>query len=63
MNLYSYMSDLEAARASKFISKHYHKGISDNICYIIHSGHIGDGLSIKCKKCNKKKDITDYGCW
>ena len=58
----SVLSKKENTKASKFIEKH-------SACYSVivikleKENGIGRGVTIKCKKCKTKKNITDYDSW
>ena len=54
----------EEERYTKFLNKHRSKcGTNKVILFIDHSNGIAQVTKIKCPKCRKKKDITDYGLW
>ena len=56
------VTEIEYNKAEKFRNKHWKK-CKSGILYKIYPSAIGTGLYIKCNKCNKQKDITDYSVW
>ena len=61
MNIYETMTLYEFNASRKFRKKH--KKCKSNMDYIVYTSAIGQSIHIRCNKCKKEKDITDYGCW
>lgn len=57
-----FMSEQEQKDAREFSSEHYNS-CKSNVQYIVEGTGIGDVITVKCKKCGKEKNITDYDCW
>ena len=47
----------------EFFDKHHKKCSITKTKVIINHGAIGTSIKVKCPKCKKTKDITDYKCW
>ena len=62
MNIYDFMSIPERIKECAFRARHYKK-CKSNIHYIIYPTGLGEAIYVKCDKCKKKENITDYGCW
>jgi len=43
--------------------KEAHKDCDSKIWINIEENEIADTITVKCSKCKKKKDITDYNLW
>ncbi|MDE1407087.1 hypothetical protein [Bacillus licheniformis] len=56
------MNDQENRDAEEFIEKHCNS-CKSNIQYILEGTGMGTVISIKCKKCNEVKNITDDSNW
>lgn len=58
------LTDIEVKSFKKFQKKHRKIcNKNTNFSYIITPTGIGTGINIRCNKCMKEKDITDYGSW
>lgn len=57
------LSDLEQARATNFCSRH--EARCKTSAFTLHFTRTGLGTTfeVKCKKCRKKLDVTDYTNW
>lgn len=53
------LTEYEKKKANKFRKKHMHGCMS----YTFSLTGIGIAVKIKCQKCKKKKNITDYDSW
>lgn len=56
------MNDQENRDADEFGEKHW-DSCGGNVQYILEGTGVGTAISIKCKKCNEVKNITDYSNW
>jgi len=56
--LSGYIKEIE----KNFSEKHYKK-CKSGIMYMVYPTGIGNTIYIKCRKCKKEKNITDYRCW
>jgi phage FluMu protein Com len=60
----SLLTETEEEKYTKFLRKHRSKCGTNKIILIIdHSNGVGQYTKIKCPKCKKTKDITEYKCW
>ena len=60
------LNDIESARYKRWTQNHEkvcppNRGTTYSVTFTPNG--IGVGVSIKCSKCGKSKDITDYDCW
>lgn len=62
MNQIYSLNDVETASLVKFQDKHYKKCKGETAVTFIETG-IGSNITVKCMKCGKVKDISDYGSW
>jgi cupin superfamily acireductone dioxygenase involved in methionine salvage len=56
------MTDKEKSDAKSFITEHY-ESCKSNIQYILEGTGIGTAISVRCKKCDTVKHITDHDNW
>lgn len=57
------MSEQESKDAKEFQTKHYESCNQGAVEYILMGTGIGTGVSVRCRKCNTEKNITDYSRW
>jgi hypothetical protein len=58
-----YLNDEGKIKKDKFIKKHYELSCKSTIEYIFYHSDIGDCLKIKCGKCKKFVNLTNYDDW
>lgn len=56
-------NETERGRSYDFWEKHHKKCRTNTIKVIITHGEIGTSMKVKCPKCKKTKNITDYKMW
>lgn len=57
------LNESESKMAVAFVEKHHGMGHGSTYRYIFTPTGIGDKVVIKCVRCKKKKDISDYDSW
>lgn len=57
------LNEKEKQAAKKFSEEHYKSCKNFYMEYIVVGTGIGTAVSVKCKICNEKKDITDMSNW
>ena len=61
--MFMFTNKVEDDEYNEFFDKHHKKcGVTKTKVVISH-GEIGTSIRIKCPKCKKTKNITDYKCW